>query len=375
MWFWLILMLLVLGVFVLAFIYLVKAASKTHLVRFIAGLLFKSRDKYKTVAFILLAIVFVVFVACINVTNAIIVYLHLLIFWMLGDLIYTVIHKINHKEEKGYFVGIWVVAFTIVYLSIGAYLDYNVWETDYSLTSEKAVGDMRIALLADSHVGTTFDYIGFEKRLRKIQAVNPDIVILAGDFVDDDSIKEDMEQCCRILGELKTKYGVYYVFGNHDKGYYNNREYTAEDIIYNMKENGVHILEDESVLIDNRFYVVGRKDKSEDLRENKRADMDMLMEGIDPSKYIIVVDHQPADYKKQSESIADLVVSGHTHGGQLFPINHVGEWIGQNDLVYGHKRIDNTNFIVTSGISDWTIKFKTGCKSEFVVIDVSGSTD
>ena len=67
---------------------------------------------------------------------------------------------------------------------------------------------------------------------------------------------------------------------------------------------------------------------------------------------------------------ADLVLCGHTHGGQFIPINHVGEWIGENCLRYGHEKRGDTDFIVSSGISIWTFRFKTGCKSEIVVIDL-----
>ena len=68
----------------------------------------------------------------------------------------------------------------------------------------------------------------------------------------------------------------------------------------------------------------------------------------------------------------DLVFSGHTHGGQFFPINYLGEWTGLNDKTYGLYHSGNTDFIVTSGISDWAIKFKTGCVSEFVIMDIEG---
>lgn len=71
-----------------------------------------------------------------------------------------------------------------------------------------------------------------------------------------------------------------------------------------------------------------------------------------------------------SEARADLVLSGHTHGGQLFPFNQIGKWVGAVDLVYGREKRSNTDFIVTSGISDWAIKFKTGTRSEYVVINV-----
>jgi len=82
------------------------------------------------------------------------------------------------------------------------------------------------------------------------------------------------------------------------------------------------------------------------------------------------MDHQPNDYNKQQEAGVDLVLSGHTHGGQLFPLNRSGEWLRANDKTYGLEKRGDTTFIVTSGISDWAVKFKTGCKSEIVVIDI-----
>ena len=100
--------------------------------------------------------------------------------------------------------------------------------------------------------------------------------------------------------------------------------------------------------------------------------MDVFGSALDSNKYSIVLDHQPSDYDAQEAAGVDLVLSGHTHGGQLFPFNYMGYWTGLDDKTYGLEKRTNTNFIVTSGISDWAIKFKTGCKSEYVVIDVVG---
>lgn len=80
------------------------------------------------------------------------------------------------------------------------------------------------------------------------------------------------------------------------------------------------------------------------------------------------------DYEALKDANMDLVLFGHTHGGQLFPLmtikNHSN--IAEDDRVYGYEKRENTNFIVTSGISDWAIKFKTGCKSEYLIINING---
>ena len=309
--------------------------------------------------------------------NAIICILHLIVFWAVSDGIFALVKKSRKKEFKRYYAGITAIVFTIVYLTAGWYGAHHVWEKNYTIETDKAVGNFRVALLSDSHTGTTFHGDGFSEHMKEIGKQNPDVVLVAGDFVDDDTTKEDMIRCCQALGEMKTTYGVYYVFGNHDKGYYPSdyRGYTGDDLIAELEKNGVTVLQDQNVLIDNRVYIIGRQDRSEDVEKGKgRADMATLTQDLDDSKFSIVMDHQPADYEAQAASGVDLVVSGHTHGGQLFPLMNIENLtgLGGDDKVYGYEKRGNTNFIVTSGISDWAIKFKTGCRSEYVLIDIQG---
>ena len=309
--------------------------------------------------------------------NAIICILHLIVFWAVSDGIFALVKKSRKKEFKRYYAGITAIVFTIVYLTAGWYGAHHVWEKNYTIETDKAVGNFRVALLSDSHTGTTFHGDGFSEHMKEIGKQNPDVVLVAGDFVDDDTTKEDMIRCCQALGEMKTTYGVYYVFGNHDKGYYPSdyRGYTGDDLIAELEKNGVTVLQDQNVLIDNRVYIIGRQDCSEDVEKGKgRADMATLTQDLDDSKFSIVMDHQPADYEAQAASGVDLVVSGHTHGGQLFPLMNIENLtrLGDDDKVYGYEKRGNTNFIVTSGISDWAIKFKTGCRSEYVLIDIQG---
>ncbi|MBQ9188951.1 MAG: metallophosphoesterase, partial [Clostridia bacterium] len=84
----------------------------------------------------------------------------------------------------------------------------------------------------------------------------------------------------------------------------------------------------------------------------------------------VMLDHQPNDYAAEAAAGMDLVLSGHTHGGHIFPAGQIGLWIGANDFLYGTTRIGQTDFVVTSGISGWAIPFKTGTFSEYVVIDL-----
>lgn len=77
-------------------------------------------------------------------------------------------------------------------------------------------------------MGTTFDGKGLEKYVEEMQQTNPDVVVITGDFVDDDTSKQDMIDACHALSKLNPTYGVYFVFGNHDKGYY-DPEYRGYD--------------------------------------------------------------------------------------------------------------------------------------------------
>ncbi len=235
--------------------------------------------------------------------------------------------------------------------------------------------NLRIVQIADSHVGNTFDGEGFLKHVQAMQAENPDLVVITGDFVDDDTSREDMIAACRALGTLETTYGVFYVFGNHDKGYYGPefRGYSGQDLVDELEKNRVTVLQDQIVPLGDSFYLIGRQDRFEEHRPgSSRASMEKLTAGLDPNRYSIVLDHQPYDYDAQEAAGVDLVLSGHTHGGQFFPFNYMGQWTGIDAKTYGLEKRSSTSFIVTSGIADWALKFRTGCRSEYVVVDVQG---
>lgn len=335
------------------------------------GIIQKLSEKHKFLSWIvsILPIGGIMCFTLINIYSAIVVLLHLIIFWLVADIIASIIRKAAKKQRKRNIEGAFAIIFTAVYLSFGWYSAHHVSQVDYSLITDKNVSHetIRIAAIADSHLGITLDGEAFAEQTERIQQTEPDIVFVAGDFVDDDSNKADMIEACAALGRLDTTYGVYFTFGNHDKGYYQgHRDFNIDDLRAELEKNGVVILEDESVLIDDSFYVIGRQDKS----VTERANMEELTKDLDKSKLMLVLDHQPNDYENEAASGVDLVFSGHTHGGHIWPAGYVGLLIKANDRVYGAEKRENTDFIVTSGISGWAIPFKTGTSSEFVVIDI-----
>ena len=351
--------------FALCVIYLTIAVSRFGIIPKL------SRDKKLVkyaVAFLIVALVSVGAAVVSSVVNAVIIGLHFAFFFLLFGIVMKILEKRAKKKFRIYWQGWLAIATTILYLAIGAYQCFHVWQTDYNLQTQKNVGQLRFALIADAHLGTTFDGEGFRKHLQEIKKQNPEFLLIAGDFVDDSTRREDFEIACEALTEMNLKYGVWYAFGNHDAGYYGSRDFNANDIREIMGRNGIHVLEDAYELLDDRFYIVGRRDGHDPGRQSIQT----LLSGLDQEKYVIVINHEPNDYEQEEKSPADLVVSGHTHGGQMFPWTALSKVVKADDFVYGHERRGETDFVVTSGISDWEILFKTGTKSEYVMITVEG---
>lgn len=362
--FFFILFLLLLVLTIAGMIYLVR---RFHRFSFIE----KISAKNKKLSWILSCtpIAAIAVMIAINYFSGIVCAIHLIVFWGVCDFAAFAIRKITKKSFSHNFEGAAAVLLTIGYLGAGWYFAHHIYETSYTLETQKEIGadSLRIVQIADSHLGVTLDGGEFAAQVEKIQQTSPDVVLITGDFVDDDSDKADMVRACQALGELETTYGVYFSFGNHDKGYFqSSRDFSEQELRDELERNNVIILEDETVLINDSFYLIGRQDRSVE----ERMEIGRLTENLDKSKYMIVLDHQPNDYDNETAAKVDLVLSGHTHGGHIFPAGFIGILMGANDKVYGTEHREDTDFVVTSGISGWAIPFKTGTISEYVVIDI-----
>ena len=364
---WLIILAVVLAGFVLGFLYMLWAVGQFPLVKKLSK---DNKKRGKLISLAVLMVFLIIVTLAFSLTNAVIILLIAVFFRLIFGIVGRIVKKATKKTFKFYWEGWAAVLATVIYFVCGYVICHHVVKTEYNLTTDKEIGSLKIAMIADSHLGTTFDAEGFEEHLNTIMKENPDVLFIAGDFVDDGTTRQDMIKACEALGKIKPKYGIIYCYGNHDRGYNRDadKSFTAEELDAELMKNNVQILQDAWALIDDRFYAVGREDASEKVR----SDASLLTSKLDKDKYIIMLDHQPNDYDAEASSGADLVLSGHTHGGQLFPVNYVGEWFNINDRTYGYEKRKNTEFIVTSGISDWEIKFKTGTKSEYVIINVEG---
>lgn len=364
---WLFIMAAVFAAALLGFAYLTACVGRFAWVRRLSG---GSKWRRRGISLAILAAAFALLTLALSFFNAVVVFLHAVLFFLLCGLGARLVRRVRGKASPVYWQGRLALGFCAVYLTAGFVLCSHVWQTDYRLQTDKPVGTLKIALIADSHLGTTFDGEGFARHLARIEDREPDLLVIAGDFVDDSSTKADLLRACEALGQTRFPYGVWYVYGNHDKGYYNSRDFSAAELEAALRQNGVHVLADSWESVGGRLVVAGRLDAS----MGPRLEAEALLADADPAQYLILLDHQPSDYEGEARSPADLVLSGHTHGGQLIPINNFGLWFGMVDREYGLERRNGTDFIVTSGISDWELLFKTGTRSEYVIITVEGKT-
>lgn len=321
--------------------------------------------------------------ASIRIVAMYVVMFHLTLFWIICDIIAMRIQR--HRKNKRlkarrqqdykpakrirrrYTAGYFAILLTVVYLSYGWYMAHHIYITRYDIKTDKPLGQLHAVMIADCHVGLTLDGEQFAEQCRRISDLHPDIVLLPGDFVDDDTSEKDMRTACKALGEIDAKYGVYVSHGNHDPGFFGYRSFSLDELDAELKADGVKLLADECDTVDGRFCIISREDKS----DRERLSISDLAAECDSGLYQIVLDHQPNDFKAEAEAGVDLVVSGHTHGGHIFPAGYFGKLMGFNDRIYGIEQRGSTTFIVTSGISGWAIPFKTVACSEIVDIYIN----
>lgn len=215
---------------------------------------------------------------------------------------------------------------------------------------------LKIVALSDLHLGSNIGREEFAGWVDLINKEQPDIVLLAGDVIDSDVRPLYQQHMADVFKQIKTKYGIYGVMGNHE--YISG----ANKSIDFYEEAGIHLLRDASVLIEGRFYIVGRDDRS----YYGRCPIWNLTDSLDKSKPIIVLDHQPYHLDEVVAHGVDLQLSGHTHRGQAWPISWITDAL--YELSHGYKQKGNTHFYVSSGIGLWGGKYRIGTQSEYVVI-------
>ena len=282
------------------------------------------------------------------------------------------------------FVFCLIVLFTIGLNVYGMIHARNTVIKRYDITIDKSVKKtkkLRAALISDLHISYNSDTEMFQTMVDKLNYHKPDVVFVTGDlFSSSYGAVKDPESYIKVLKQIKAKEGVYWVYGNHDVeeplfcGFGlmppEDAERTKEMVRF-IKKSGFKILEDECVAIaGGEVQLAGRADQLKPVEKAKlRMSADKLLDDIDREKPIILLEHEPGDYKNLADNGVDISFSGHTHAGQVFPGTIFTRML--NDMVYGLDTRYGMQVLVTSGVGNYGPPLRIGTNSEIVIADIT----
>lgn len=274
-----------------------------------------------------------------------------------------------------YLSSIIPLAGVLVLAGYGAFNIRRPVHTAYTIATEKPLppGGYTIALVTDLHYGNAITTEDLEADAARIAETHPDLVLLGGDIVDERTPEVSMREAFDILGRIPSREGTYYVYGNHDKALYTSHPpYTVPELVEAITGAGIVILEDQSVTLPSGLTLTGRQDLSDPQRTGiPRASSAALMEGLDPAAFHIMLDHQPRYFEENAEAGYDLMLSGHTHGGQIWPMGLVLSVLDKGTLIYGHAIRAGMDVLVSSGLVGWGYPIRTEGHSEYVTIHLT----
>ncbi len=269
-----------------------------------------------------------------------------------------------------YRCGLLPVLITAIMLGYGAFNMGRAVRTEYRIETGKELdGAYKLILITDTHYGTIQSKELLKEKAEEIDGERPDLVVLAGDIVEENTLKEDMEEVFQVLGGIRSRYGIYYVYGNHDRQPYTDRPtYADSELADAIRRNGITILEDEAVELGADLLLAGRADAAWGNLAG-RASPEEILRDADKERFVIMVDHQPVEATENAAAGVDLLICGHTHAGQMWPIGVFSELFGT--LNYGEYQEEDCRIIVSSGFTGWGYPFRTEEHCEYVVIELS----
>jgi uncharacterized protein len=239
----------------------------------------------------------------------------------------------------------------------------------YDIVINKPAGEIktfRIAAVSDIHLGSIIRKRSIIKLSGMLKKINPDVVLLLGDIVDGEIGPVLRDDLLSYFTCPKCRDGLYAITGNH--------EYIggAATTIPYIEKHGIRILKDEVITLDGGIQLIGRIDRDgARFNRKERLPLSELMKQVDLTKPVILLDHQPLRLSESVKAGVDLQLSGHTHNGQMWPINYITRMI--YEISYGYKRIGNTQFIVSSGFGLWGPRVRSGSRAEVLEINITFS--
>lgn len=269
------------------------------------------------------------------------------------------------KQSLNPALGLTVFVLVVGIVSYGAWNARHPRVNHYDLSIDKQAGSLKqlhVVMVSDIHLGTIVHNDHLTKMINTVNQLKPDLVLFAGDVFDETIETSDKQQITDTFGKLSAPYGVFAVLGNHE--YIGGN---AEEAINYLGNAGVKVLRDRTQEIAGSFYLIGRDDRSgERVNGVKRQSIQTLLQGVDRSLPLLLMDHQPSQLEEPAEQGVDLQLSGHTHAGQLFPIRFITSRIFEDD--WGLLSKGNFHLIVSSGYGTWGPPVRLGNTPEVVDI-------
>ncbi len=271
--------------------------------------------------------------------------------------------------RKWSFIAMLVISF---FLIAGGFINALIPKVKhYNITIRKSAGDLRslrIAAVSDIHLGSIIRKRSMKKLSEILKKLEPDLVLLLGDIVDGEIgpvLRDDLLKyfTCPVCSD-----GLYAITGNHEfiGG--------AKRTIPYIESKGIKILKDEVITLDGGIQLIGRLDRdSKRFFGKERKALSELIALTDSSKPVILLDHQPFNLAESEKQGIDLQLSGHTHNGQMWPLNYLTQKLFE--LSYGYKKIGNTHFIVSSGFGIWGPRVRSASRSEVLLINIKFGTN
>lgn len=273
------------------------------------------------------------------------------------------------QNQKANAVFIFSLMIVILFTVIAGNFNANrikIKHLDLNISKEQIPSqNIRIVLVSDIHLGTIIRTSFLRKIVRKINEQKGDIVLLAGDIVDEDVNKIIKQNMGQILQKIRARKGIFAITGNHE---YISRE--VNKIERYLRDAQILMLRDSVAVVDDTFLLIGREDRASfTFQKYMRKPLSELMEGYNPNRYVtILMDHQPFHLEEAVKNKVDLQVSGHTHHGQLFPFNLITKMVYEKS--WGYLKKGNTHFYISCGVGTWGPRVRIGSTPEIVVIDL-----
>jgi len=260
-----------------------------------------------------------------------------------------------------------------------------VYDVEKVTEPSDAEGNYRIVLLGDLHMSVNSIPETMADMVEKVNALEPDVVLIAGDFFTSQAGGIPHPQAfIDALSSMQAKEGVYGVWGNHDVeepllcGFAmspKENAYRSQEMIDFIDKCGITILEDEMISLDQgRLQLIGRIDgEKPGLGKEERLSPAELAKKLSPDsdKPLLVLEHEPVEYQALDQIGSKLVLSGHTHNGQIFPGNLIIRFFNENS--YGFKKAGSALTFVTAGVGYYGPPIRIGTHSEIAVLDLEKS--